>query len=435
MAGKSQLSARMPRPNTPVSLADLAAAGVRLRPYESVTIVRELVLQVARGEVAGVPSLHVIRLSASGIVSVEGPVAAGGRPVMRAAQLLESLLPASEAGNQFRVPGGLKLVVARALGTLDLPPFPSLDAFADALARFAATDPRAMVSNVVIVWSDLVASRSSGTMTQTTEPASATSAALVEPFMPPPVHEGRGASATSTLTVSDIRRARRATGMPLAQVADRSRIPLGLLRQLEWGYLFNWPGGFYGRTQLIRYARAAGLDDQLVVGAIEPLIHEAESRRALVVRPSPLPVVPPAPRYGLNRLSRSRTFPWSSRPARSHGAGPTISRWRRPVRGRKCWLPWQFRRCWQSDCCPHGGHTRGRRRLQAPKQRSRPRPRLSPARRPMPMVWRATRRPRRASCRLVLVNAPRRRREAERPHQRRSAARPGRLRTTKRRVG
>lgn len=295
MAGKSQLSARMPRPNTPVSLADLAAAGVRLRPYESVTIVRELVLQVARGEVAGVPSLHVIRLSASGIVSVEGPVAAGGRPVMRAAQLLESLLPASEAGNQFRVPGGLKLVVARALGTLDLPPFPSLDAFADALARFAATDPRAMVSNVVIAWSDLVASRSSGTMTQTTEPASATSAALVEPFMPPPVHEGRGASATSTLTVSDIRRARRATGMPLAQVADRSRIPLGLLRQLEWGYLFNWPGGFYGRTQLIRYARAAGLDDQLVVGAIEPLIHEAESRRALVVRPSPLPVVPPAP--------------------------------------------------------------------------------------------------------------------------------------------
>ncbi|MGH9310612.1 MAG: helix-turn-helix domain-containing protein [Vicinamibacterales bacterium] len=296
----------MPRPNTPVSLADLAAAGVRLRPYESVTIVRELVLQVVRGEVAGVPSLHVIRLSASGLVSVEGPVAAGGRPVMRAAQLLESLLPASEASNQFRVPGGLKLVLARALGTLDLPPFPSLDAFADALARFAATDPGAMVSNLVIAWSDFVASRSSGTVAQPTEPASAGSAALVERFMPPPVLEGRGASSTSTLTVSDIRRTRRATGMPLAQVADRSRIPVGLLRQLEWGYLFNWPGGFYGRTQLIRYARAAGLDEQLVVGTIEPLIQEAESRRALVVQEAesrrtlvvqsaPQPVATPAP--------------------------------------------------------------------------------------------------------------------------------------------
>src|SRR5687767_9623816 len=149
----------MQKLNAPISLADLSAAGVRLRPYEAVTIVRELLALVARGEVAGVPSAHVIRLSSAGAVSVEGPVAAGGRPVMRAAQLLDALLPGAEAGNQFRVPGGLKLVVARALGTLDLPPFATLDAFAEALQRFGATDTVSAIANLVISWSEFVAAR------------------------------------------------------------------------------------------------------------------------------------------------------------------------------------------------------------------------------------------------------------------------------------
>src|SRR5690349_21776475 len=111
MAGMSHSSQPMHRPNAPVSLADLSAAGVRLRPYEAVTIVRELLLLAARGDLAGIPSAHVIRLSGAGVVSVEGPVGAGGRPVTRAAQLLESLLPGPDGGSQFRIPGGLKLVL------------------------------------------------------------------------------------------------------------------------------------------------------------------------------------------------------------------------------------------------------------------------------------------------------------------------------------
>jgi hypothetical protein len=74
--------------------------------------------------------------------------------------------------------------------------------------------------------------------------------------------------------------------MPLAQVADRSRIPIGLLRQLEWGYLANWPTGHYGRTQLIRYARATGLDEQVVVGTIVPLIEDADARRLALQEPA-----------------------------------------------------------------------------------------------------------------------------------------------------
>ena len=84
-----------------LSLADLSAAGVRLRPVEAVTIVREVALQVARGDLAGMPSPHVIRIAASGAVSIEGPIAAGGALVTRAAQLLESLLPSG--GGSFGV--------------------------------------------------------------------------------------------------------------------------------------------------------------------------------------------------------------------------------------------------------------------------------------------------------------------------------------------
>ena len=276
----------MPRSNAPISLADLSAAGVRLRPYEAVTLVRELALQVARGEVAGVPSSHVIRLAASGLVSVEGPVEAGGRPVYRAAQLLESLMPDADAGGHFRVPGGLKLVIARALGTLDLPAFPSLEAFAEALGRFAATDPAATITNLVVSWTEVTAGRTLEAPVSS-QPASA----QVEAFVPTRLLEARAHLARDPLTVSDIRRARRATGLPLAQVSERSRIPVGLLRQLEWGYLVNWPHGHYGRTQLIRYARATGLDEQLVVSTIEPLIEQVD-RGALAIATQPSAPVP-----------------------------------------------------------------------------------------------------------------------------------------------
>src|SRR5918999_431501 len=143
----------MSRLDAPVSLADLAAAGVRLRPFEAVTIVRELVQQVVRDERPGIPSAHVIRLSPSGAVFIEGPVAAGGRSVARAAQLLDTLLPGFDAPPEFRAPGALRLVIARALGTVDLPPYETLDAFTDAIARFGATESAPTVRQLVASWS------------------------------------------------------------------------------------------------------------------------------------------------------------------------------------------------------------------------------------------------------------------------------------------
>ena len=285
LAGKWQWNAQqMARFDVPVSLADLAAAGVRLRPVEVATIVRELALQVARDQVPGVPSAHVIRLSPSGSVFIEGPVAAGGQSVARAAQLLETLLPGFDAPPELRAPGALRLVVARALGTVDLPPFSTLDEFADALTRFAAPDSATVVRQLVSSWGESVAAQQPGH-----EDGAGPLAANADKSRTEGVLESFASAVPAVppadLTISDVRRARRATGLTLAQISERSRIPVSLLRELEWGYLRHWPSGQYGRTQLVRYARAAGLDEQVVVNTVWPMLDEQPRADEIVVEP------------------------------------------------------------------------------------------------------------------------------------------------------
>ena len=59
------------------SLADLKTAGVRLDASDAATIAREVALRAARGDLPGIPSFHVIRLTDDGTIQVEGPVASG----------------------------------------------------------------------------------------------------------------------------------------------------------------------------------------------------------------------------------------------------------------------------------------------------------------------------------------------------------------------
>lgn len=268
-----------------ISLADLSAVGVRVRPAEAVTLVRELVRQVTRDDLPGVPSAHVVRLGRDGRLFIEGPVAADdGRAVVRAAHLLDTVLPGFDAPPELRVPGALRLVVARAAGTLDLPPYASLQGLLAALERFAMPDAAAVVRALYTAWATAVelteaprsltppavAAPDDTTAAGATAPSPAADAR--EPSPAPPASAYPGDGGPSELTVSDIRRARRATGLTLGEIATRSRIPVWLLRELEWGYLRNWPGGHYGRTQLTRYTRAAGLDDGLVVATVWPML-------------------------------------------------------------------------------------------------------------------------------------------------------------------
>ncbi len=281
--------------DTRISLADLSAVGILLRPIDAVTIVRELTVQLAAGELPGVPSPHVIRLASTGAVSIEGPVAAGSRPVARVAQLLESLLPTSDGRGDDPVPPDLRRVIARALGSSNLPPWPSLDSFAEALSRFSAADRGEAIADLVASWASAAIDSNRITARPTERPATAVDSESSGPHF----GDFRRTSAkatpkldTSEVSISEIRRARRATGLPLAEISRRSRIPVSLLRQLEWGYLQNWPNGLYGRTQLVRYARAAGLDQDLVVRSIWPMLEEASQSSpapesvAVVTRPS-----------------------------------------------------------------------------------------------------------------------------------------------------
>ncbi len=270
-----------------IALADLIAAGVPVRPAEAVTLVRELMRQTIGAALPGVPSAHVVRLGREGRLFVEGPVAADDRAVLRAALLLDAILPGFDAAPELRVPGALRLVVARARGTLDLPPYRSLQEFVAALDRFALSGAEAVVRDLYAAWSEAVAwseamdeRQKAGRLPEPSGPAETLRESRAAEVMradepdAAPADEGE-----ADLTVSDIRRARRATGLTLGEVSQRSRIPVWLLRELEWGYLRNWPAGQYGRTQLTRYARATGLDRRIVLRTLWPML-QADARQA-----------------------------------------------------------------------------------------------------------------------------------------------------------
>jgi hypothetical protein len=203
-----------------------------------------------------------VRLCPSGTITVEGPVAADEHEVARAAHLLETLLPSFQIG--ARVPGALRLIVARGLGTLDLPPFDSLQAFADALSRFAAADVEECIRALMV-------SQPERSRLPESDAQIVNSPSVV------------GSEQDRAITISDIRRARRATGLTLVDISARIRIPAPLLCELEWGYLDNWPATPAVRRHIVSYARAAGLDDQLVVRTVWPLFEESLQARGSVL--------------------------------------------------------------------------------------------------------------------------------------------------------
>src|SRR5204863_9107242 len=104
----------------------------------------------------------------------------------------------------------------------------SLRAFAEDLAPFAAADASVAVADLVARWAAAATRR----------PASAPNASAA-PHRADYAGDRRGAPTD----LAAMRRARRATGLSLTEVSRKSRIPVSLLRQLEWGYLRHWPTG------------------------------------------------------------------------------------------------------------------------------------------------------------------------------------------------
>lgn len=135
-----------------VSLAELSSAELRLRPAEAVAIVAEICRQNLARVLPGIPSPAVIRLLQDGGIAIEGPVRASHDDVARAATLLNTLLPGFDAPPEFRASGALRLLSARALGQLDLPPFQSLEDFTAALSRFTTLEARETAAALFRAW-------------------------------------------------------------------------------------------------------------------------------------------------------------------------------------------------------------------------------------------------------------------------------------------
>jgi hypothetical protein len=227
-----------------VSLVELAASDIRLRPSEAVAVVSAICDQHIAGTLPGIPSPGVIRLTRDGDLVVEGPITTSQDAVTRAALLLTDLLPDIGALPEYRASGALRLVVARALGTMDLPPYASLHEFRAALSRFVTEDVREVARALFSAWER-------GRVTRAF----------------------KGAPRVD-LTISDIRRARRATGVSLRHLAAVAEVAPTRLRDLEWGYMRDWPATAEARAQVIRYARAAGLDEAIVLSIAWPMIVE-----------------------------------------------------------------------------------------------------------------------------------------------------------------
>jgi cytoskeletal protein RodZ len=258
--------------NARVSLAELASAGFVLHSAEAAAIVVGVCRQFERGAIRGIPSTHVIRLTPEGSVVAEGPITTDQPPVAKAAQLLNDLLPPFDAPPAFRVPGGLRLVIARALGTLDVPRFESVGEFRAAIARFASDDLGTTARNLYRAWEISRTPR--------------------------------------TLTISDLRRARRATGLSLQDISSACGVNPTLLRELEWGYLKNWRNDEVARNWLEGYARASGLDEQLVRSIVLPMLEEQyrngdERDEVALVASGPQSLVPAAPSQPVRRRRRA----------------------------------------------------------------------------------------------------------------------------------
>lgn len=118
----------------PVSLSRLSALGVTPAADESVAIVQQLIANADREtDDPGVilPSLDQVFITQNGqVISGGGD---GALSILAIARLLEQLLP--EPGRRG-VPGGLRYVLARALGQTEALPFQSLDELSSSLMLF-----------------------------------------------------------------------------------------------------------------------------------------------------------------------------------------------------------------------------------------------------------------------------------------------------------
>lgn len=118
----------------------------RLRAEEAVAVVLAIGDRLRWTAAPPFPSAVVLSVSGEVLVGSSESEPAEARHY---AQFLHDLLPEPGAGDEFQVPGPLRLAVARGLRLIDLPQFGSAAVFGTHLRRFATGSPRDLVARMV----------------------------------------------------------------------------------------------------------------------------------------------------------------------------------------------------------------------------------------------------------------------------------------------
>jgi len=137
-----------------ISVAEVLAADIRLKPEEAIAIAQQLIQPDSGGAESqphpsranppfGPPTLENVFLESSGRVSCTTSEATPA--VSEVARFIEQLLPS----DGIRIPGSLRYTLARAQLEVDAPPFDSLEEFAEALARYERGDRAEHVCRVL----------------------------------------------------------------------------------------------------------------------------------------------------------------------------------------------------------------------------------------------------------------------------------------------
>lgn len=218
---------------------DAIATAIPISAVQSATIVTEISGKLDRWVTTKQPSSVIVPgmrdvsiLQGGSVWWSRGHAVPPSRVVAALGALLASLLDHTAA---HRAPAGLLYVVARATDPRHLAPLTDLSEFYKTLARYAAVRRSiamdALVARYAVACSGLPA-------------------------------------LSEESTISDVRRLRRAGGVPLAQIASDTGLPISLLRELEWGVLTHWNLD-HARGALDLYAERAGLDADAVARVIE----------------------------------------------------------------------------------------------------------------------------------------------------------------------
>ena len=148
----------MSQPFLTVSAAGLRAAGITLSTAEAVACL--ILVGDALDWAVDAPDPSRVVLRGDGRVDVTAISDTTPARVETYARLLHRLLPDATHDVPARVPGALRLAVARGLGVLDAPPFSTARDFRKAIERFLTEPPEQLVVAVMVRWAEAMGSQS-----------------------------------------------------------------------------------------------------------------------------------------------------------------------------------------------------------------------------------------------------------------------------------